>query len=102
MKTISKPAICSLILGIIFTALAVIINGGILYAMIAAGLFVSALSLQICRTKPIVCTCFNLLLYVIALIDFLFIGTVKHAVLIDVLLICIFSAIHIQRKKGRL
>lgn len=100
MKKINKIiSLCFFVLTIVLGLSAIFINGGILYAIIGAATFIIALSLLICRTNPILCSCFNLLLYAIILFEFLFIGKFIHAILIDILLLGVFSAVYIKKKK---
>lgn len=100
MKKISKIiSLCLFVITIVLALLSIFINGGILFAIIGIATFITAVSLLICKTNPVLCSCFNLLLYAIFLFEFLFIGKFKLAILIDILLLVVFSVIYISKKE---
>lgn len=70
------------------------------WGIIIVATFITAVSLLICKTNPVLCSCFNLLLYAIFLFEFLFIGKFKLAILIDILLLVVFSVIYISKKRS--
>ena len=91
-------SLCLFVITIVLALLSLFINGGILFAVIGIATFITAVSLLICKINPALCSCFNLLLYAILLFEFLFIGKVKLAILIDILLLVVFSVIYIRKR----